>query len=83
MNATDDQVRCSCGAVGDLNDLIGHALEKFQLAEDSTDHTLIGVEEPAVVTAAREQWQRIVEVQQQLEQTVGASLSEIRRALLG
>lgn len=78
---TLEQYHCTCGAVGDRNDLIGHAIEKFELAEDTTDHVLIGLEEPASVTEARARWQRLVEVQAQLEQVVGASIEEIRRAL--
>lgn len=82
MNETG-QYNCSCGAVGDLNSLIDHAREKFEMPEDTTDHVIAGVDEPAVITEARVEWQRTIEVRQQLEQVVGATVAEIRRALAG
>lgn len=78
-----EQYNCSCGAVGDRNDLIGHVLEKFEMPEDTTDHVLIGVEETATITEARARWQRNNEIQQQMEDTFSASIAEIRRALFG
>lgn len=78
-----NQFTCSCGALGDLSELVGHAVEKFSMPENTVDHVIAGATEPTPVTEARQQWQRIVEVRQQLEQTIGATVEEIRRALAG
>lgn len=77
-----EQFSCSCGAVGDRQDLIGHALEKFEMPEDTTDHVLSGIEETSEIAEARARWQRVIEVQRQLEEAVGATIAEIRRALI-